>query len=77
MKPRRSQKPKPVAAPREQPCRQLQAEMVLAQKVSSVEEIFCGDTTPDIRKTRIRKAIGSRKADFWQAFEAVYREPLE
>jgi hypothetical protein len=59
------------------PCRYLTAEMALAQKVSSVEVIFCGLTTPEIRKTRIRAAIGSRKADFSDAFERVYREPLE
>lgn len=69
-------KPKPLAEPREQPCRQLQAEMVLAAKVSSVEVIFCADTTPESRKMRIREAIGSRKMDFSQAFEAVYREAL-
>lgn len=51
------------------------AEMALAQKVSSWEKVFCGTTTVEIRKERVRAAIAGR-AEFSDSFAAVYGERL-
>lgn len=73
MKPRRSAKPKSVGAPRENQFQQLDAEMALAKKVSSVAEIFKGETTIEMRRERMREAIGSR-GELFSEFRRVYRE---
>ncbi len=72
MKPKRSAKSKPVAVPRDQPLRMLDMEVDLAGRVSSVEQIFRGMTTTEMRRERVRSAIGSRMAEFAERFERVY-----
>ena len=51
------------------------AEMALAARVSRWEVIFCGDTTIEIRKIRVREAVAGRM-QFAAEFERVYGEPL-
>lgn len=69
-------RPKPAIEQRDSPFRQMDAEMALAQRVGNWEAIFCGLTTTEIRKARLREAIGSRKADFSEPFERTFGEPL-
>lgn len=67
---RRSAAPKEV--PRERYFRMLDAEVALARRISSVETIFRGLTTPEIRKKRAREAIGDRMDQFGAEFRKVY-----